>query len=238
MPSATGSVVAPAPGVQYRGNMISTPHQAPLRRQGALVHSALCALLTLAAAPSLAQHTDRQDHITVQRAVQVCASCHGEGGRSADARYPTLAGQVRDYTVRQLKDFRAQQRSETGPRAYMWGISALLTDETIEGLADFYAEQAPRKGPAAPAGLAALGRRVFEKGVPGRGVRPCAQCHGDQAEGASVFPRLAGQQAAYIERQLKAFGTPLRPHGKIMRDEVKAMTPKQIRAVAVYLQSL
>jgi cytochrome c553 len=212
---------------------------APARRPGAaLVRRAGVALALFVITAAQAQDTSRQDHPTVQRAVQVCASCHGEGGRSTDARYPSLAGQVRDYTVRQLKDFRAQQRSETGPRAYMWGISALLTDEAIEGLADYYAEQAPARGKAASPKLAVLGRRLFEQGVPARGVRPCAQCHGAQAEGASVFPRLAGQQAAYIERQLSAFGTPLRPHGVIMRDEVKAMTPGQIRAVAAYLHSL
>ena len=169
----------------------------------------------------------------------VCASCHGEGGRSQKAEFPHLAGQSAQYLSAQLKDFRAQQRSEGGTKAYMWGVSALLDDKAIETLSEYYAAQAPAAGhaSASPAVLK-LGRAIFEKGIPARNVRACASCHGEKAEGAASFPRLAGQHAAYLQRQLQTFGTRLRPHGVLMKAEVAGMKPAEIKAVAAYLQSM
>jgi cytochrome c553 len=70
-------------------------------------------------------------------------------------------------------------------------------------------------------------------------VRACASCHGDGGEGASGFPRLAGQRADYVLAQLKIFGsTKLRPHGVLMQNETRAMTAAEMRAVAAYVQSL
>ena len=201
--------------------------------------AAACALFLATGAQ--AQGSGKADLEAVQRAMHVCAACHGEGGRSTDARYPSLAGQMRDYTVRQLRDFRSQTRSESNSQAYMWGISALLTDEVIDGLADYYAQQTPAPGKVAAGtrkAVLAQGQRLFAAGIPDRGVRACASCHGDKGEGASAFPRLAGQQAAYVYRQLKGFGTPLRPHGVIMKNEVKALNDAQLRALASYVQSL
>jgi len=178
------------------------------------------------------------DREIVRRAIHVCAACHGEGGRSANRAIPSLAGQMRQYTIAQLRDFRSQTRAETGTRAYMWGVSALLDDASIDGLADYYQSQSPAPGRSGNAALVRAGRKIFVEGIPGRGVRACATCHGDGAEGAGGFPRLAGQHAHYVFAQLKVFGTRLRPHGIIMKDETRPMSPREMRAVAEYVQSL
>jgi cytochrome c553 len=175
---------------------------------------------------------------TVRRATHVCAACHGEGGRSPTQAIPSLAGQMRQYTIAQLKDFRGQIRAETSSRAYMWGVSALLDDATIEGLADYYAAQAPARGHPGNPALLRLGRKIFSEGIPARGVRPCASCHGGGDEGAAGFPRLAGQHADYVTAQLKVFRTWLRPHAVLMKQETQAMSLGEMRAVAVYVQSL
>lgn len=202
-----------------------------------ILRVALCAAaLWAGAAP--AQTTSKADLEAVQRAVHVCAACHGEGGRSANPRYPSLAGQMRDYTIRQLKDFRSQSRAETDLQGYMWGISALLTDDVIEGLADHYAQQSPRPGTTTNPKLLTAGRVLFEKGIAAQGVLACASCHGNKAEGAAGFPRLAGQHADYLVRQLKVFRTPLRPHGVVMKKESGSLSEPQMRAVAAYIQSL
>ncbi len=198
----------------------------------------LGSLLVSALFAPLAQAAGSADDELVQRAVHVCATCHGDFGRSNDSRFPALAGQAREYTIRQLKDFRDKSRAETDVQAYMYGVSALLTDGAIEGLADYYAKQEPRPGRAGNPALMNQGKAIFEKGLPALGVRACASCHGDKAEGQTGFPRLAGQHADYIVRQLKVFKTPLRPHGVIMKNEVRAMNEAQMKAVAAYLQSL
>ncbi len=195
---------------------------------------AMVALLALTAGAVRAQDAANE---TVRRAVHVCAACHGDNGVSKKAAIPSLAGQMPQYFITQLKDFRSQTRVENGTLAYMWGISALLDDDTITGLADYYAKQAPAPGKPGNAAVVKKGETLFTKGVTARGVRPCAQCHGDAGEGAAGFPRLAGQRADYVEAQMKLFSTRLRPHGVIMKEEVKAMTPAEIKAVAAYVQS-
>ena len=175
---------------------------------------------------------------TVMRAIHVCAACHGPGGRSDTQSIPSIAGQSRQYLVAQLKDFRSQVRAEPGTKGYMWGISALLDDDAINGLAEFYATQTPAKGRPADPKLVQAGRRIFVDGIPARGVRACASCHGAGGEGAAAFPRLAGQRAEYVYTQLRMFGTALRPHAVEMRAETRAMSPADMRAVAAYLQSM
>jgi cytochrome c553 len=178
----------------------------------------------------------------IKRAVHVCAACHGEGGRSTNAAFPHLAGQQPLYFIAQLRAFRDQKRSELDSQAYMWGVSALLDDHAIKGLAEHYAAQPAAKGVRKgqmtnqPAREAA-GRRIFFDGIAARGVRACASCHGDRAEGEAAFPRLAGQHADYLQRQLALFGTKLRPHG-VMKGEAAVLTPAERRAVAEFIQSL
>jgi cytochrome c553 len=174
---------------------------------------------------------------TVERAVHICSACHGNSARSSDA-IPTIAGQMPLYIQAQLKDFRSQIRAESDVQAYMWGISALLDDNTIKGLSEYFAAEAPVPGRHGETKLVAEGRRIYSEGIATHGVRACAGCHGAHAEGASVFPRLAGQNAKYVLTQLRVFETRLRPHGILMKSEVAGLSGDQMRAVAEYVQSL
>lgn len=193
---------------------------------------ALAIASCLASAQELKADTDQ-----VRRAVHVCAACHGEGGNSTVAMFPKLAGQQVAYTIAQLSAFRTQKRAEQDAQAYMWGISALLDDAAIQELGEYFASQAPAPGKTGDARLIRKGKQIYMEGIPSKGVRACRSCHGDDAEGASVFPRLAGQHAAYVFNQLKIFGTRLRPHGIVMTGVTKNMTPGEMRAVAEYVQS-
>lgn len=195
-------------------------------------------VLSVLAAPLRAQDMSGGNEIA-RRALHVCASCHGENGLSKNAEFPHLAAQPALYTVHQLRDFRAGKRTEIQTSAYMWGISALLDDATIQALADYYAEQAPPTGRTkASKAVLRAGQDLFDNGLPGKGVRPCADCHSDKGEGEQGFPRLAGQHADYVERQLKLFSTRLRPHGVLMKAEVAMVSPLQMKAVAAYVQSM
>jgi cytochrome c553 len=194
------------------------------------------AALTIASSPASAQEL-KTDTDQVRRAVHVCAACHGEGGNSTIAMFPKLAGQQVAYTIAQLSAFRSQKRAEQDPQAYMWGISALLDDAAIQGLSEYFASQAPAPGKTGDPRLTQKGKQIYMEGIPAKGVRACRSCHGEDAEGASVFPRLAGQHAAYVFSQLKIFGTRLRPHGIVMTGVTKNMTPAEMRAVAEYVQS-
>ena len=200
---------------------------------------ATIAALVLACSAGWAYAADNRDgDETVRRAVHVCEACHGPDAKDAAAtQVPRLAGQPAQYLIAQLRAFRAEKRSELDTQAYMWGVSALLDDATIRGLADYYAEQIPPPGKPGDAVLIERGRRIYVEGVPDKGVRSCASCHGDNAEGETTFPRLAGQQADYVVRQFNAFITRLRPHGTLMAKEIRKLPAEDLRAVAEYVQS-
>ncbi len=195
------------------------------------------AVITLLAA-AVASAGDLTPEATVERAVHVCAACHSDLAQNKGDSIPNLAGQMPLYMEAQLKDFRSQTRAESDVQAYMWGISALLDDNLIKGISEYFAGQPPAAGLPGDPRLIAEGRRIFAEGISDKGVRACAGCHGGHAEGASVFPRLAGQKAGYVLAQLRTFSTRLRPHGVLMKNEVAGMSPDQMRAVAQYVQSL
>lgn len=198
----------------------------------------LAGVLAAALCAPAAQAAGSSDDELVQRAVHVCASCHGDFGRSADSRYPALAGMPRDYTIRQLKDFRDKSRSETDVQAYMWGISALLTDNAIEGLADYYAQQEARPGRSTNTALQARGREIFTRGIPAQKLRACASCHGERAEGAAGFPRLAGQHADYTAAQLNAYRAGTRKNNAQMVTIAAKLSDREIAALADYAAGL
>jgi cytochrome c553 len=203
-------------------------------RHGLTAAAAVAAALGISG-PGFAQTSLDTDRI--ERVVHVCNACHGENGNSKDPAFPKLAGQTAAYTRAQLQDFRSQKRADSSPQAYMWGISALLDDATIEGLAEYYSVQTPVPGKPGPAALAEKGQRVFAEGVPARDIQACAACHGDKGQGKGGAPRIAGQHAEYIVRQLNELRTKLRSHSmtEALRT-VKALTAEDMQAVAAYLQ--
>jgi cytochrome c553 len=71
------------------------------------------------------------------------------------------------------------------------------------------------------------------------GITACAGCHGAQGEGnaAGGFPRIAGQSAAYLGKQLGAYANGARVN-PIMQPIAKAMNAVQIRDVSAYYASL
>ena len=66
----------------------------------------------------------------------LCTMCH-LGGLLGQNEIPRLAGQHPQYTVKQLKDFKA--RTRTNDAGNMTSLAQTLTDEDIENLAEFIA---------------------------------------------------------------------------------------------------
>jgi cytochrome c553 len=176
------------------------------------------------------------DQPTVDGAQQVCSSCHGSDGRGVAPTFPRLAGQQQEYLVTQLKAFRDKTRADPHAHTYMWGMAAKLTDPTIDGLAASYAAMLPAPGtPGDPAEMAA-GAQIFRDGIEARDVPACQTCHGEKAEGNGPYPRLAGQQRGYLERQLAAFAANTRAN-EIMHANSIHLNPAEISQVAAYLSA-
>lgn len=66
----------------------------------------------------------------------------------------------------------------------------------------------------------------------------CFLCHGAQGESTSeIFPRLAGQHAEYIARQLQAFQSEQRK-STTMSDMVAKLTPDEMLALGRYYEKM
>jgi cbb3-type cytochrome c oxidase subunit III len=166
-----------------------------------------------------------------------CANCHGVEGRSIAPTFPNLAAQTVAYLQAQLHAFRDQTRADPDALSYMWGMASQLSDATIEAISDYYAAQIPSRAKTGDTELVARGKQIFEEGVTSQGIPACATCHGPQARGNNIFPRLAGQHADYLVKQALVIQRRLRA-SPVMYNVVKDLSQEQMRAVAAYLESL
>jgi cytochrome c553 len=166
-----------------------------------------------------------------------CGTCHGANGRSVSPTFPNLAAQQAPYIELQLKAFKDQSRADPDAQAYMWGMAAQLSDAKISALAGYFAAQPAPPGRGGNSALVAQGKHVFEEGVPARQIPPCASCHGAHAEGMATFPRLAGQHAPYLLKQLLVIQSVLRT-APVMHGVIKDLTRDQMQAVVAYLESI
>ena len=166
-----------------------------------------------------------------------CANCHGVEGRSIAPTFPNLAAQTVAYLQAQLHAFRDQTRADPDALSYMWGMASQLSDATIEAISDYYAAQIPSRAKTGDTELVARGKQIFEEGVTSQGIPACATCHGPQARGNNIFPRLAGQHADYLVKQALVIQRRLRA-SPVMYNVIKDLSQEQMRAVAAYLESL
>lgn len=172
-------------------------------------------------------------------AAQVCSSCHGPRGDSISPGFPKIGGQRADYLEAELKAFRDRTRADPMAQAYMWGMTSQLSDDMIKELAAFYSGQKPPKGKTGDPKLVQAGKSIFEGGIPQAKVPPCSTCHGPNAEGNAGFPRLAGQHAEYLVKQLVLFKSSQRAGGNavLMHNISTEMSFDQMEAVAAFLAS-
>jgi cytochrome c553 len=125
----------------------------------------------------------------------------------------------------------------------MWGMASQLTDNQIVALADYFSKQTPFYSEPAPAfdmpkaATIAEGKSIYNDGVAATGVPPCSACHQAGAEGSDQFPRLAGQHASYLTKQLIALHNGTREQ-IVMNGIAAPLTVPQMKAVSVYLESL
>lgn len=170
-------------------------------------------------------------------AIELCSSCHGPAGQSVGPQFPRLAGQQQLYLAAQLRALKSKSRADPEAHDYMWGIAGTLDDSIISALAEYYAKQPPMRGKKGPTALVEEGKALFKNGIPSKKIPACASCHGENAEGALIFPRLAGQHAEYLVRQLNVIQQNLR-NSPIMHGIVEQLPEKEMKALATYLESL
>lgn len=193
--------------------------------------------------------------------VAVCAACHGQDGNSPLPTFPKLAGLGERYLLKQLQDIQAwdlekdpAKKPNTGRTVIeMTGMLSGLQDQDLQDIAAYYASQTIQLSGAKDlevkvnSGLMvdglALGERIYRAGNLANGVPACTGCHAPNGLGNSPagFPRLSGQYAEYIEKQLKSFRNGERTNDGeqlIMRLVAEKMTDAEIKAVANFVAGL
>ena len=175
-------------------------------------------------------------------AITTCDWCHGPQGRSISPIYPALAGQKAWYIVEQLHAFKAQTRRDPYACGIMWGMAAQLTDNQMNALAAYFSSQTPFAGKPSPFRVEGgrgrtVGKRIYNEGIAAKGVAPCSACHQGDAAGNDQFPRLAGQHASYMQKQLIALHGGSREQ-VVMNGMAATLQRPEMNAVAAYLESL
>ena len=77
----------------------------------------------------------------LERGVYGCKNCHGDNGKGKSAEnhlFPVLAGQNKDYLVKQLMDLKEGRRTND-PAGMMADIAKGLSEEEIDNLAEYLA---------------------------------------------------------------------------------------------------
>jgi cytochrome c553 len=169
-------------------------------------------------------------------AITVCGTCHGQQGNNTQPKFPRLAGQNANYLVTQLKAFRSQTRGDPDAISYMWGMASELDDATIEALAAYYSGQKAEPSSAGNSPLVKTGKDIFQNGIASQGVPACSSCHGPDAHGLKDYPRLAGQHAQYVLKQLASFQSNMR-NVAIMHGVALNLRSPEMQAVAAYLEA-
>lgn len=168
-----------------------------------------------------------------------CAACHGADGNSVTPDWPMLAGQHATYIVRQLQAFKNGERTDVTMKPF----ADLLSDQDMLDVAAYFASQTPTPKGADPA-LVGLGQQIYRGGVPERGVAACIACHGPEGSGnpLAAYPRVSGQHAAYVTKQLNAYASGDRRSdvdlNQMMRNVAGQLFEDEIRALASYVQGL
>ncbi len=155
-----------------------------------------------------------------------CANCHGETGISKLPEVPNLAGQNPAYLLEQIRKFGTGERKDQ----FMQGLIKVLKEEERVQAALFFAHSTVPPSKADPVQVA-KGKELFTK--------LCVRCHGAQARGGELYPRLAGQKLPYLQTSITRYrdGTGIR-NNQLMAIATASLKNEDIVAIANYLTQL
>jgi cytochrome c553 len=220
----------------------------PQRHRTALFRAPVAPALIVAAAALtlvLISPAAAQDNVSKSEAdakLRYCEVCHGAAAQGFHGYYPIprLAGQPTEYLKNQLQAFVEHRRTSN----IMFNVGHVLSPAMINALTTDFNQLNPKPLGGAPKQDLDEGKKIFDNGVAGTNVPPCASCHGPQAKGNGPFPRLAGQLYDYITNKLTNWDkergqNPSSPDtSAVMQPIAHSLTQPQIKAVAAYLSYL
>ncbi len=189
-----------------------------------MIRGLIPALGTLVAGAALAA-----PDAAVQERLAPCIACHGAGTSETEG-VPSLGGQMPDYVVTQLFQFREKQR-EAAP---MNDIAAGFSDDDLRAYADAIGTLPPptRAGDPADPALMARGQALVAK-------HQCTSCHGADLAGRDAIPRIRDQREDYLAKALAGYKSNARPgYDPAMNEVAQELSEADIKDLAAYVSRL
>jgi cytochrome c553 len=166
---------------------------------------------------------------------ETCAACHGSDGVGApEGTVPRIAGQHYRVLAEQIVDFRHGKRWDFRMEGVASSHQAIPALRDIADVA-WYTSRLDRGGTRGigDGTQLELGARLY--------AQHCAGCHGQEAEGDDkrAIPRLAGQHAGYLSRQIYDAVDGRRP--RLAKSHGRAFAPlafDEVRGLSDYLSRI
>jgi cytochrome c553 len=140
--------------------------------------------------------------------------------------------------LKQLQDIKSGAR----PIVEMTGLLDNLSEQDMADISAYFASQQMSVGAADPK-LIERGEALFRGGKLAEGMPACIGCHSPNGAGlaAAGYPKLGGQHATYLAKQLTDFREGNRTNdgdSMIMRAIAAKLSNKDIEAVSSFVQGL
>jgi cytochrome c553 len=166
--------------------------------------------------------------------VHNCTWCHGTSAQGF-ATAPRLAGQKPQYIFNQLVSFKRHTRDNPLSKDNMWNAVANLSPQSARDLATYFSTLLPSAANDGDPELTAVGKKIYELGIPDSNIVSCLVCHGPNAEGVREIPRLAGLAYSYLKTRLEQWGEGYHAAAGPMPRIANTLSPHEINALASYL---
>ena len=165
----------------------------------------------------------------MQERLAPCIGCHGVGTSETEG-VPSLGGQLPDYVITQLFQFREKQR-EAPP---MNDIAAGFSDDDLRTYADAVATLPPPTGAGTVADPALAGRAQALVAK-----HQCNSCHGADLAGRDAIPRIRAQREEYLAKALAGYKSNARPgYDPAMNEVAQGLSEGDIKDLAAYVSRL
>jgi len=166
--------------------------------------------------------------------IRNCTWCHGTSGQGF-ATAPRLAGQRHQYITSQLLDFSTHRRDNPLSKQYMWDAAANLSPHAAWDFATYFSTLPAKAANDGDRELAAVGKKIYELGIPESNIVSCLVCHGPNAEGVRQIPRLGGLSYSYLKKRLQQWGEGYHAAAEPMPRVARTLSANEIDALASYL---
>jgi cytochrome c553 len=174
-----------------------------------------------------------------RNAVGACVRCHGaESEGPVSKLVPILHGQPAEFLVAALQAFSEDLR----PSGIMQPVARELGADDVEKLADYYSAltvPAPSTETDTSSTAASAAARIGAEGDAAARIPACLPCHGHTA--LRTYPRLAGQNAAYMANRLRRWKAGHGSYTKtdaIMAPIARLLSEQQIEQLSAYWAAL